>query len=543
MGRAALTALLLLALGPLSAAVAGPDPTFGHGGSESFAPQRFSGGTGVAVDAEGRILVGATIDDGSLLRTRAAVLRLLPDGSLDAAFGTGGVATIPPPAPYRTSRADAIALDAQGRVLIAGAVDDDIPAAARLLPDGSLDAGFASGGVLVANGAYRGLPGGWYSIALSGSSILLAGAVDGGPPFGAGLGRIAVVARLGGDGLPDATFASGGFLELPIAGVTFASTHAIAIDHSGRLVIGLWRATTAAFPGDVSAAITRVTAAGSLDAAFGSGGLVVLGRIQGRAPSISVTRSGGILALGGWTARTGSGVAIMARLRPDGRLDASFGTNGEVTAVGAQGVASVLDCQGDLLVAGANVQRFGPDGRLDRTFRGGGIPPVAVGTTTAMAAYSSLALTAGGAVVLAGGIADGPTTMGGATQVGNSVIAVARVLASCPITDTTPPAVTLTCSDGCRRVAGTALDDPVGHGVRRVLLGIERMTPARCEAWNGRRFTALPCGRAAAMLIPAALTRGEFRTPPLGSGQFVVRAVAVDRDGNRSRLAVRRVSR
>ena len=183
MGRAALTALLLLALGPLSAAVAGPDPTFGHGGSESFAPQRFSGGTGVAVDAEGRILVGATIDDGSLLRTRAAVLRLLPDGSLDAAFGTGGVATIPPPAPYRTSRADAIALDAQGRVLIAGAVDDDIPAAARLLPNGSLDAGFASGGVLVANGAYRGLPGGWYSIALSGSSILLAGAVDGGPPL------------------------------------------------------------------------------------------------------------------------------------------------------------------------------------------------------------------------------------------------------------------------------------------------------------------------------------------------------------------------
>ena len=103
--------------------------------------------------------------------------------------------------------------------------------------------------------------------------------------------------------------------------------------------------------------------------------------------------------------------------------------------------------------------------------------------------------------------------------------------------------MTLACAGACRRVAGAALDDPIGRGVRRVLLGIERIAGGRCEAWNGRRFTALPCGRAAARLIDARLVQGAFRTPPLGSGRFVVRAVAIDGAGNRSRIAVRRVSR
>ena len=377
--------LVLLVLGPVGAAAdGGPVRSFGTGGAASFAPARFSSGAGVALDAQGRILVGATLDDGSLLRTRAAVLRLLPDGSLDPSFGSGGVAAIAPPAPYVTSRAEAIALDAQGRIVVAGEVDDDVPAVARLLADGALDPAFATTGLLIAKGAYGGLPGGWKSVVVTGSAIVLAGAVDGAPPFGTSLGRIAVVARIADDGRPDASFASGGFLQLPIAGVTFASTHAIAIDRSGRIVLGIWRATTVAFPGDVAAAVVRVTTAGALDPAFGSGGLAVLGPLQGRAPVVSVTGTGAIVAIGAWTARTG-GIASAARLRPGGALDETFGASGELVA-GATPTAGVLDCQGDLLVSGNDgVRRFGPDGRLDRTFRGAGIPPVAVGGTSTAA--------------------------------------------------------------------------------------------------------------------------------------------------------------
>jgi uncharacterized delta-60 repeat protein len=541
--RTLILGLVLLVLGPVGAAAdGGPVGSFGTGGSASFAPARFSSGAGVAVDAQGRLLVGATLDDGSLLRTRAAVLRLLADGSLDPSFGSGGVATIAPPAPYVTSRAEAIALDAQGRTVVVGEVDDDVPAAARLLADGTLDPAFASAGLLIAKDAYGGLPGGWKSVVVTGSAIVLAGAVDGAPPLGTSLGRIAVVARIADDGRPDASFASGGFLQLPIAGVTFASTHAIAIDRSGRIVLGIWRATTVAFPGDVAAAVVRVTTAGALDGSFGSGGLAVLGPLQGRAPVVSVTGTGAIVAVGAWTARTG-GIASAARLRPRGTLDETFGASGELVA-GATPTAGVLDCQGDLLVSGNDgVRRFGPDGRLDRTFRGTGIPPVAVGGTSTAASFDSLALGSDGSLLLSGTAADGPIVIGGAAQSGTTALAVARIAASCPIADTTRPTVTLACAGACRRVAGAALDDPIGRGVRRVLLGIERIAGGRCEAWNGRRFTALPCARAASRLINAPLVRGAFRTPPLGSGRFVVRAVAIDGSGNRSRVVLRRVSR
>jgi uncharacterized delta-60 repeat protein len=541
--RTLILALLLLVLGPASAAADGvPVRSFGAGGSMSFAPQRFSSGAGVAVDPQGRTLLGATLDDGSLLRTRAAVLRLLPGGALDPTFGSGGIATIAPPAPYMTTRAEAIALDAQGRIVVAGEADDDVPAVARLLADGMPDPAFADGGLLIAKGAYGGLPGGWLSVAMAGSAIVLAGAVDGAPPFGTGLGRIAVVARITDSGSPDVAFAAGGFLQLPVPGVTFASRHAIAIDRSGRIVLGIWRATTVAFPGDVAAVVVRLTAAGGLDTSFADGGLAVLGALQGRAPQVSLTGSGAIVALGGWTARAG-GVASAVRLRPDGAPDATFGTSGELLGR-ATPTAGVLDCQGDLLLSGGTgVRRYGPDGRLDPSFRSAGIPPVAVGASSAAAQFDSLALASDGSLVLTGSAVDGPIVIGGASQTGATAIAVARIAARCPLADTTRPVVTLTCAGGCARVAGTALDDPVGRGVRRVLLGIERIDGRRCAAWDGRRFAPLACGRAATRLRAVPLVQGSFRTPMLGPGQFVVRAVAVDRAGNRSGLAVRRVSR
>jgi uncharacterized delta-60 repeat protein len=541
--RTLVLGLVLLALGPAAAAGdGGPVRSFGAGGAVSFAPQRFSSGAGVVVDAQGRTLVGATLDDGSLLRTRAAVLRLLPGGGLDPSFGSGGVATIAPPAPYATTRSEAIALDPQGRIVIAGEVDDAVPAVARLLADGTLDPAFAAGGLLIARGAYGGLPGGWKSVAVAGPSIVLAGAVDGAPPFGTSPGRIAVVARITDSGLPDAAFAAGGFLQVPIDGVTFASTHAVAIDRRGRIVLGIWRATTAAFPGDVAAAVVRITAAGRLDGTFGSGGLVVLGPLQGHAPAVSVTGTGAILAVGGWSAPT-SAVVIAARLQPSGRLDTSFGANGLLSG-DASPAAGVLDCHGDVLLAGGDgIRRFGPDGRLDRTFRGAGVPRVAVGATSAAFAPDSLALAPDGSLVLSGTASDGPITIGGSTQTGATSVAVARMLARCPVVDSTRPTVTLTCSAGCARVTGAALDDPVGHGVRHVLLGIERIAGSACEAWNGRRLARVACARAAARLVAEPLLRGAFLTPPLGAGRFVVRAVAIDGAGNRSRIAVRSVRR
>jgi hypothetical protein len=176
---------------------------------------------------------------------------------------------------------------------------------------------------------------------------------------------------------------------------------------------------------------------------------------------------------------------------------------------------------------------------VDRTFKAGHVPPVAVGGITRLASYFAVASAPDGSVVIAGTAVDGATIPGGEHPVGYSAIAVARLTATCPIRDVKPPSLELKCSAGCRRVVGTALDDPVGGGVRRVLLGIERIAGKRCAAWNGRRFVPLACAEAATRLVATRVVDGSFRTQPLGAGHYVVRARAVDRAGNDAEVVAR----
>jgi uncharacterized delta-60 repeat protein len=544
----AVIALVLLAVLPAPAAADGtPDPSFNEGHVATFAPLRFSAAISSAVDAQGRILIAASLDDGTMLRTRAAVLRLLPSGALDAAFGAGGIATIEPPPSYTGTNAEAMALDASGRIVIAGEVDDDIPAVMRLLPDGAPDPGFGSGGVVVARGAYNGAAAWWQSVAFDGSSIVVAGNAVNTPPYGTGLDRQPVLARFSDAGVPDPSFASGGFLLLELPGITLANPQTLAIDRSGRIVFGAAFATTTAVPREVTQQVVRLVPSGALDTSFGSGGVVALGLLRGRGAHVSVRASGAILVIGGWGRDLITAPEIMAaQLTPDGRLDPAFATRGQITAPAGYTGYGIPDCQGDLLVSStAGVQRLGPDGRLDPTFRSGSEVSATVGSTLVTAQLGAAATTPGGAIVLVGTLNDGPSQLGGApgTQIGHSAIAVLRLQAACPSVDTRPPAVSLTCSSGCRRVTGVALDDPVGRGVRRVLLGVERRAGGTCSAWNGRRFTAVACTKAALRLVAVPVVRGAFRSPPLAPGSSIVRVVAVDRAGNRSPVAVRRVTR
>jgi uncharacterized delta-60 repeat protein len=543
--RIAVIVLVLLAFVPTVAAGDGaPDPSFGQGGSLSIAPQRFSSASGVAVDGQGRTLVGAMLEDGSMLRTQAAVLRLLPDGSLDPAFGTGGVATITAPAPYRTLRAEAMAVDASGRIVFAGEVDESVPAVWRELPNGSLDPAFGSGGIAIPREAYGGAQAWWQALAFDGSKIVVAGITDKGLLLGVDTGSTAVLARLDDNGVPDPAFATGGFLELPVPGLT--DPGGMAVDRSGRIVLGIGHATTKGFPNDRTAEVVRLTGSGALDTTFGDGGRAALG--SGGGAWVRIGGDGAIVVLGEWwhTPAQPQTPVIAARLLPDGHLDRTFGKAGEVTAPSPFRFAGgALDCQGDLLLANtvSGVSRFGPDGRLDPSFHLAAFPRVAVGDTTAVAQLGFFAFAPTGAVLLGGSAVDGPSVVGGPSPSGHYSIALARLTAACPVVDASPPAVMLTCAAGCKRVIGSALDDPVGRGVRRVLLGVERVSGRSCQAWNGRRFIPLACARAATRLVAVPLVRGAFRTPPLARGRSIVRAVAIDGAGNRSRPQVLRVQR
>jgi uncharacterized delta-60 repeat protein len=123
-----------------------PDPSFGDGGLAVVgAAGPAVGGDDVAVDGAGRIVVGGSDLDGLV------AARLLADGTPDPSFGGGdGLA----PAPFgRSTLAGGLALGADGTIVLAGQVIVDTRGpwrvgAARLLADGSLDPSFGTGGVV-----------------------------------------------------------------------------------------------------------------------------------------------------------------------------------------------------------------------------------------------------------------------------------------------------------------------------------------------------------------------------------------------------------
>jgi uncharacterized delta-60 repeat protein len=110
-----------------------------------FAGHTSNHGRAVAVDSQGRIVVGADVDG------QLALARYLPDGRLDATFdGNGMKITDIPQTSYEETRA--IAIDASDRIyVLAMGYANDMPQVivTRHLSDGRLDTTFDGNGVRI----------------------------------------------------------------------------------------------------------------------------------------------------------------------------------------------------------------------------------------------------------------------------------------------------------------------------------------------------------------------------------------------------------
>src|SRR5262249_24057602 len=107
--------------------------------------------TGVALQRDGKIVVGGFVFSGSGI-TSIAVVRLGTDGQPDLGFGTNGVATVDVGGP---SIALAIAIQRDGRIVVAGAANPSggrqSSVLVRFNRDGSPDASFGTGGQVLTN--------------------------------------------------------------------------------------------------------------------------------------------------------------------------------------------------------------------------------------------------------------------------------------------------------------------------------------------------------------------------------------------------------
>jgi uncharacterized delta-60 repeat protein len=418
---AILCGLALLALGPLGVSSAarlplagGLDPTFGSGGAVTQSAGSSIGG--IAVQRDGKIVVVG----------RSVFARYNPDGSLDPSFGSGAYAAI-------GFAADAVALEPDGKIVVAGSagpVNDAVLsefALARYDANGSLDASFGTDGiaktVIPEPTPYCGWCG-WNAGAaalavLPGGDIVAAGTVWGGPdpapPDSPGWSSFFALTRYTPDGSLDSTFGDAGIVQTAFnQGFGFGlapELSGIAVQPDGKIVA----TGSASFGGhgvdEETMVLARYEPDGALDAGFGAAGTATtdLRRLYGGGPP---TLQRGRILVAGWTLRrTASGwtyFPLLARYEASGRLDSTFGTRGFAqidahTEGGALGGANAILAQhdGKILVADSYTQgpptvaRLLPNGRLDPSFGRGGL-------VAFRGQPSSLALQANGKVLVAG---------------------------------------------------------------------------------------------------------------------------------------------
>ncbi|MDB5045436.1 MAG: hypothetical protein JWQ08_1486 [Deinococcus sp.] len=243
-------------------------------------------------------------------------------------------------------------------------------------PAGSLDTTFGSGGIAVTPvGAGEDVA---YAAALQPDGKLI---VVGSSVGGATSDDFAVL-RYTRDGALDAAFGTGGKALIDFAGKA-DTARAVAVQPDGKIVV-VGGATNAG--NEERFGVARLTASGTLDSAFGTGGKVVTafaGSSADRAAAVLVQPDGSVV-VGGQASfgSSASGVDFaLARYTPSGTPDAGFGTGGQLTTAMTAGSAAdgvhALALQGDKIVAAGGegdfkVARYSASGVLDAGFGTGG---------------------------------------------------------------------------------------------------------------------------------------------------------------------------
>jgi uncharacterized delta-60 repeat protein len=326
------------------------DVAFGGDGRVTTSLGASAEARAVAVQADGRIIAAG--DEGD--HARFALARYGTDGRLDRRFGGDGTVTT------RIWRggafADAVAIQPDGRIIAAGQTsrgDGAAAAVVRYLADGRLDRSFGGDGVVTIR--FTELTGAAYGVAIQPDGrIVIVGEGNAAGGFS--------VARLLPDGRLDRAFGGDGIVITTKLG----GARAVALQPDGKVVVV---GTAEDFAGPF--AIARYLPDGERDRRFGGGSgfvTVDMGDGEENAQGVAIQPDGRIVVVG-YTdvphefGDTGVGAFALARLRPRGRLDVSFGQAGRVLTTFdaglALGLAVGLQSNGRIVAAGWAGGHFG----------------------------------------------------------------------------------------------------------------------------------------------------------------------------------------
>jgi uncharacterized delta-60 repeat protein len=383
---ATLVAALLLSVGSAAAA---PDPSFGQGGGiMTFLSTEGSSANALVLQPDGKLVAVGTVTPPQGGPEQFALVRYLPDGSVDSSFGSDGVVETPIPGGF--AEANAAALQPDGKIVVAG---DYLSSAgsefalARYNADGLLDAGFGSGGIVTTQ--VEGVDSKAFGLVLQPDGKIVAGG-DATSSTDSG----SAVVRYLPNGSPDPSFGTGGIAFSTQPGEN--GFDAVALQPDGK-ILGVGQNTP----------LTRFNTDGSPDTSFGSGGISVVA--APKAAAIALQADGRIVVAGGT-----SSYFVLVRANSDGSADQTFGTDALVATPMGRGPAGAsavaIQPDGKIVAAGTSqpgsaalitVARYNQDGSLDSTFGTGGVAAT-LPRGTVNAGVASVALQADGKIDVAG---------------------------------------------------------------------------------------------------------------------------------------------
>lgn len=382
---------------PTSPPPSGLDTSFDGDGKVALPGVGFDGGTGLALQADGKILIAGGGSRDFVRFTGFVLARFHADGRLDTDFGAAGVVRTEIPN-YFVRATQRVAVQPDGKIVVAGFAAGPgsqlFPVLVRYLADGSPDPDFGADGVVVATS-----PGTVYAMALMPDGrIVVAGSVlRSGPVDFADV----MVRRYLPDGSPDGSFGLAGLATVDVAGKSNEAFALVLLPDGGVIAAG--RAI-----GTADTAIVQLTSRGDPDPAFGSGGKRDLAGLQ-VGEGLARQADGKLLLVGDDGAVPAR--FAMLRLLPDGSTDTGFGNAGLVTTTTSTephyAHAVAVTSNGRILVAGeAGVNRnfllarYFADGSPDLSFNDAGT--IAVDFELQLDAAKALVIQPDGRVVLGG---------------------------------------------------------------------------------------------------------------------------------------------
>lgn len=284
------------------------------------------------VQPDGRILIGVAIKVGA--SQQWALTRLRTNGRPDHSFSGDGQLVVSFPGEPRFLSLTAILVQPDDKIVAVGFRDDSQLCVARYLPNGSRDRAFGEEGKL-----QRTLPGVKARVTSASfdqdGRVLVAG-FTGLPDTHFDM----LVARFGTDWAPDASFGFDGSAVVDF-GTGSDAGQQLLVDEVGRIVVA--GAVDAPF-GESDPALLRLLPDGSVDAGFGSDGMVRLatGKGPGQYIVTALTQlSDRRIAVAGTYKAEEQGdpdhdvpKTFVALVRPDGSQDSSFDAGLGVVFVG-----------------------------------------------------------------------------------------------------------------------------------------------------------------------------------------------------------------